>query len=130
MPSIFTKIINGDIPCHKIAETDDCICFLDIHPVARGHALVVPKKEVDYLFDLEAELYQKVMDLARRVARAQDKVIDCQRVGVAVVGTEVPHAHVHLIPFQHEGQVHLSAPKMKFSQEELAEIAREIREAL
>lgn len=130
MPSIFTKIINGDIPCHRIAETEDFLAFLDINPVAKGHTLCIPKREVDYLFDLPDETLSGLMVFAKRVARALDRTQDCRRVGVAVVGTEVPHAHIHLIPFQHEGQMHLGAPKLSFSQEELAQIAADIRAAL
>ena len=130
MPSIFTKIIDGDLPCHRIAETAEYLAFLDIHPVVRGHTLCIPKREVDYLFDLEDDTLAGLMRFAKRVARALDRTQDCQRVGVAVVGTEVPHAHLHLIPFQHEGQMHLGAPKMAFSPEEFAQIASEIRAAL
>ena len=130
MASIFTKIVRGDIPCHKVAETENYLAFLDINPVAKGHTLCIPKHEVDYLFDLEDDVLSGLMQFSKRVARALDKTQDCKRVGVAVVGTEVPHAHVHLIPFQHEGQMHLGAPKLNFSQETLAEIARMIGEAV
>ena len=99
MASIFTKIINGEIPCYKVAESGDYFAFLDIRLTAKGHALVVPKKEVDYLFDLEDDMLSGLMEFAKRVAKAQQAVIPCKRVGVLVVGTEVPHAHLHLIPF-------------------------------
>ena len=94
MPSIFTRIINGEIPCYKVAESADFLAFLDINPVAKGHTLVVPKKEVDYLFDVDDESLAGLMVFAKRVAKALDKAIECQRVGVMVIGTEVPHAHV------------------------------------
>lgn len=123
MASIFTRIVNGEIPCYKIAETDDYLAFLDINPVAKGHTLVIPKKEIDYLFDLEDDLLAGLMVFAKKVAKALDSTIECQRVGVIVVGTEVPHAHIHLIPFQQERQVCITAPKLKFSNEEMAAIA-------
>lgn len=123
MPSIFTRIIQGEIPCYKVAESEDFLAFLDINPVAKGHTLVVPKKEVDYLFDVEDDLLSNLMVFAKRVARALDKAIACKRVGVMVIGTEVPHAHIHLIPFQQESQVSVTATKLSFSKEEMAEIA-------
>lgn len=128
MASIFTKIVKGEIPCHKIAETDDFLAFLDINPLAKGHTLVIPKKETDYLFDLEDDQLSGLMVFAKRVAQALDKTIDCKRVGVLVVGTEVPHAHIHLIPFQRESQINIAGKKLSFSQEELAEIAAAIRQ--
>ena len=127
MPSIFTKIINGEIPCHKVAETDDYLAFLDIRPNAKGHTLAIPKKEVDYLFDLDDETLAGLMVFSKRVAKALEKTIDCKRVGVAVIGTEVPHAHVHLIPFQEEKQVNIIGPKLDLSHEQLAEIAASVR---
>ena len=98
MASIFTKIVNGEIPCYKIAEDDNYLAFLDISPVSKGHTLVIPKKEVDYIFDIEDDLLAGLHVFAKKVARAIDKSVECERVGVAVVGLEVPHAHVHLIP--------------------------------
>jgi len=98
MASIFTKIINGDIPCYKVAETDDFLAFLDINPNAKGHTLCIPKKEVDKIFDLDEETYNGLMSFSRKVAIALEKTIDCKRVGVSVIGLEVPHVHVHLIP--------------------------------
>jgi histidine triad (HIT) family protein len=129
MPSIFTRIINGEIPCYKVAESSDFLAFLDINPVAKGHTLVVPKKEVDYLFDVDDESLAGLMVFAKRVAKALDKAIECQRVGVMVIGTEVPHAHVHLIPFQRESQVSVTAPKLSFSMEEMVDIAAKINAA-
>jgi histidine triad (HIT) family protein len=126
MASIFTKIINGEIPCHKVAESAQYLAFLDIRPSAKGHTLVVPKVEVDYLFDLDDDLLAGLMAFAKRVAKALDATIECKRVGLMVVGTEVPHAHIHLIPFQSERQMDLSGSKMAFSQEEFADIAAAI----
>jgi len=98
MASIFTKIVNGDIPCYKVAETDDFLAFLDVNPNAKGHTLCIPKKEVDKIFDLDEDTYSKLMGFSRKVAHAIEKTIDCKRVGVSVIGLEVPHVHVHLIP--------------------------------
>ena len=98
MASIFTKIINGDIPCYKVAETDDFLAFLDVNPNAKGHTLCIPKKEVDKIFDLDEATYNELMSFSRKVAIAIEKTIDCKRVGVSVIGLEVPHVHVHLIP--------------------------------
>ena len=127
MPSIFTKIVNGEIPCHKVAETDKYLAFLDINPNAKGHTLAIPKKEIDYLFDLDDELLTGLMLFSKKVAKALEKTIVCKRVGVVVIGTEVPHAHVHLIPFQKETQLNIVGAKMSMSQEELSEIAAAIR---
>jgi histidine triad (HIT) family protein len=130
MPSIFSRIVRGEIPCHRIAESEQYLAFLDINPIAKGHTLVIPKTETDYLFDLEDETLSGLMIFAKQVSRALDQAIECKRVGVMVIGTEVPHAHIHLIPFQQERQVSVTAPKMKFSSEELAEIAATIRAQL
>ena len=127
MASIFTRIIQDEIPCHRVAESEHCLAFLDINPIARGHTLVVPKVEVDAFFDLDDEMLARLMVFAKQVAQAIARAIECKRVGVMVVGTEVPHAHVHLIPFQKERQVSVTAPKLKFAAEELAEIAALIR---
>ena len=126
MASIFTKIINGEIPCHKIAETEDFFAFLDVFPCAPGHTLVVPKKEVDYLFDLSDELYSGLMAFAKSLEPAIRKAVPCKRVGVAVIGLEVPHAHVHLIPMNSMNDMNFNS-KIKISQEELAEIAEKVR---
>ncbi|KAB2814087.1 HIT family protein [Phaeocystidibacter luteus] len=130
MASIFTKIINGEIPCHKVAETDFAISFLDIRPLKRGHTLVVPKEEVDKLFDLPKADYDGVMDLAYRVGAAMEKAIDCKRIGVAVLGLEVPHAHVHLIPIDSEKDLNFGNPRLEFTDEEWESIANEIKAAL
>ncbi|CAN1573724.1 Hit Diadenosine tetraphosphate (Ap4A) hydrolase and other HIT family hydrolases [Spirosomataceae bacterium] len=126
MASIFTKIINGEIPCHKIAETEDFFAFLDVFPCAPGHTLVVPKKEVDYLFDLSDELYAGLMAFAKSLEPAIRKAVPCKRVGVAVIGLEVPHAHVHLIPMNSMNDMNFNS-KIKISQEELAEIAEKVK---
>lgn len=128
MASIFTRIVKGELPCYKVAENENFLAFLDIHPVAKGHTLVIPKKEVDYLFDLDEKTYQDLWLFARRVARALDAAIECKRVGVLVVGTEVPHAHIHLVPFEHESQMSLGAPKLKFTEGEMKAIAAQIAE--
>ncbi|MFW6352547.1 MAG: HIT family protein, partial [Bacteroidota bacterium] len=110
MASIFTKIVQGDIPAYKIAEDDNYLAFLDINPLAKGHTLVIPKKEIDYLFDIEDDLLGNMMVFAKKVARAIDRVIPCERVGVAVLGLEVPHAHIHLIPINHIGDINFGRP--------------------
>lgn len=126
MATIFTKIINGEIPSYKVAEVEKFYAFLDINPVAAGHTLVVPKQEVDNIFDLEDESFSEMTVFAKRIAIALEKTMDCKRVGILVVGTEVPHAHIHLIPFQKESQMSLASPKLKFSQKEMTKIAEKI----
>lgn len=126
MPSIFSRIVAGEIPAHKIAETDDYLAFLDVMPTTMGHTLVIPKKEVDYLFDLDDELYSGLMAFAKKIAPAIEKAIPCKRIGVAVVGLEVPHAHVHLIPLNSMADMNFHN-KLKPSQEELAATAEKIR---
>lgn len=125
MASIFTKIINGDIPCYKIYEDENYFAFLDISPLAKGHTLVVPKQEVDYIFDLSDEMYQGLMRVSKKIALAIQVAVPCKRIGIAVVGLEVPHAHVHLIPL-HSGAINFSDPKLQLSKEELALIASNI----
>lgn len=129
MASIFTRIVNGEIPAYKVAETDRYLAFLDIYPLQKGHTLVIPKREIDYLFDLEDEELQGLMVFAKKVARAIEKVVPCKRIGVAVIGLEVPHAHVHLVPLQGIYDIDFSKPKLKLSQEEFAAIAAAIHEA-
>jgi histidine triad (HIT) family protein len=130
MASIFSKIVAGEIPCHKIAENDFCIAFLDIQPLATGHVLVVPKQETDYIFDLEPNQYAELMLFASDIAKALGKAIPCKRVGMAVIGLEVPHAHVHLIPLQTIGDINFSKSKMKVSDNDLAETALLIRKQI
>lgn len=129
MASIFTRIVNGEIPSYKVAETDQYLAFLDINPLHRGHTLVIPKREVDYLFDLEDAELQGLIVFAKKVAKAIEKVISCKRIGVAVIGLEVPHAHVHLVPLQGIYDIDFSKPKLKLSSEEFEAIAAAIREA-
>ena len=126
MASIFSRIIAGEIPCHKIAENDQYFSFLDAFPCAVGHVLVVPKQEIDYLFDLSDELYAGLMAFAKQIEPAIRKAVPCKRVGVAVIGLEVPHAHVHLIPMNSMSDMNFHN-KLKLSQEELAETAAKIR---
>jgi len=130
MASIFTKIVNREIPAHIVAETTEFLAFLDISPLAAGHTLVIPKKEVDYLFDLDDETYTGLQIFAKIVAKGIEKAIPCERIGVTVIGLEVPHAHIHLIPINGVNDMNFSKPKLKFSQEELADVAAKIKEAL
>jgi len=130
MGSIFSKIISGDIPCYKIAENEECFAFLDISPLAVGHTLVVPKREVDRYFDLSDEDIASINIFAKQVAVAIEKVVPCKRIGVAVIGLEVPHAHIHLIPLNSVEDINFERKKLELSQEELAETASQIREAL
>ena len=128
MSTLFTKIVNGEIPCHKIAEDDKYFAFLDISPLAMGHTLVIPKAEVNYIFDLEDEVLSGLNVFAKRVAKAIEKSIKCKRIGVAVIGLEVPHTHIHLVPLNAIGDLNFSNPKLNPSQEELAEVAEKIRQ--
>jgi histidine triad (HIT) family protein len=130
MASIFTKIIQGDIPSYKIAEDERFIAFLDINPLAKGHTLVVPKEEIDYLFDLGDELLGDMMKFAKKVALAIDSTMDCKRVGIAVLGLEVPHAHIHLCPINDLYDIEFSKPKLKLSEEEFKSIADRISKAV
>nr|WP_320118122.1 HIT family protein [uncultured Marinifilum sp.] len=127
MASIFTKIIQGEIPCHKIAESDKYFAFLDISPLAKGHTLVVPKQEVDYIFNLEDDILSGLNLFAKKVAKAVEKSVECKRIGVAVIGLEVPHTHIHLVPINNIGDLSFDNPKLSLSQEEMAEIAESIR---
>jgi histidine triad (HIT) family protein len=128
--TIFSKIINGDIPCYKIAENEDCFAFLDINPMVKGHTLVIPKREVDYLFDLPDNELADLQLFAKKIASALKKAVPCQRIGQAVLGMEVPHAHIHLIPMQSEKDMLFSNPKLKLSEEEFLQIAASIRAQL
>lgn len=127
MASIFTKIVNGEIPYHKIAESDDFLAFLDIFPLAKGHVLVIPKVETDSIFDVEENNYANLWVFARQVAKAIEKSVPCKRVGVAVIGLEVPHAHIHLIPLQSVEDINFSRPKLKLAPEEFQSIAEKIK---
>ncbi len=126
MTTIFSKIVKNEIPSYRIAEDDRFYAFLDINPLAKGHTLVIPKKEVDYLFDLEDDLLAGMNVFAKKVARAIEKVVTCKRIGVAVLGLEVPHAHIHLIPINSEADISFSRPKLKFSEAEFIELAEKI----
>ncbi len=127
MPSIFSRIISGEIPCYSIAETETCFAFLDISPLKKGHTLVVPKQEVDLLFDLEAMPYSELMLFTQQVAKAIHKAIPCLRVGLSVVGLEVAHAHIHLVPLDKISDLDFAKPKLQLSKEEFMEIAEKIR---
>jgi histidine triad (HIT) family protein len=127
MASIFTRIIQGEIPCHKITQDDRFFAFLDIMPLAPGHTLVVPKQETDYLFNLDAETYQGLWLFAKKISTAVEAAVPCMRIGVAVIGLEVPHAHIHLVPLNKMDDINFMRPKMNPSQEELRAIADKIR---
>ena len=128
--TIFSRIIAGEIPCHKIAETENCFAFLDISPLSKGHTLVVPKREVDYIFDLTDQELTELHLFAKKIAIAQKKAIPCLRIGQAVLGLEVPHAHIHLVSLQSEKDLQFSNPRLKLSDEEYAEIANAIKNEL
>lgn len=130
MASIFSRIVAGEIPCYKVAEDDNYFALLDISPVAKGHTLVIPKKEVDYIFDLDDETYSGLMAFARRVARALQEAVECKRVGVAVMGLEVPHTHIHLIPITTEGDMNFFREKLSLPAEEMAAIAARIAQQM
>ncbi|MBK6933235.1 MAG: HIT family protein [Saprospirales bacterium] len=125
MATIFTRIVNGEIPCHKVAETDRYLAFLDIRPQAKGHTLCIPKRETDYIFDLDDDDLADLMVFAKRVARAIRQVVPCKRIGIAVIGLEVPHAHVHLIPLHTVADLSFKEP-ISIPAEELAELAAQI----
>lgn len=129
MATIFSRIVAGEIPSHKVAEDDEFFAFLDINPVATGHTLVIPKKEVDYIFDLDDELLGRMMAFAKRVARAQERAIPCKRIGMAVMGLEVPHAHIHLIPITKESDMYFGGKKLEVTNNVLADTAALIRKA-
>jgi len=124
MASVFTKIINGEIPAYKVAENEQFLAFLDISPLTEGHTLIIPKKEVDYLFDLDDDTYTALHMFAKKVAIALKKAIPCVRIGTSVIGLEVPHAHIHLIPMNSMKDVNFANPKLKLSSERMLEIAR------
>ncbi len=121
MSSIFTKIVKGELPCYKIAENDKFLAFLDVNPLVKGHALVIPKEEIDYIFDLEDEVLSEMMVFAKQVAIKIEKAIPCKRIGVAVIGLEVPHAHIHLVPMQSVEDINFTQPKLSFTKEEMEE---------
>lgn len=130
MASIFTRIVNGEIPCHKIAETEEYFAFLDIRPMAKGHTLVIPKKEVDYIFDLEDAQLTGLHLFAKKVAKALESVVPCKRIGIAVIGIEVPHVHIHLIPLNSLQDITFTKAPVEVSPAEMAEIAAEVAKVL
>lgn len=130
MPSIFSRIISGEIPCYKVAEDERFLAFLDISPLAKGHTLVIPKQEIDYLFDLDDKTLADMMLFSKRVAASIKNVVPCKRIGVAVIGLEVPHAHIHLVPLNHAHDIDFSRPKLNLEKTELAQVADSIVEAM
>jgi histidine triad (HIT) family protein len=130
MSTIFSKIAAGEIPSYKIAEDNHYLAILDVNPLVKGHVLVIPKKEVDYIFDVDDELLANMMVFAKRIAKAIKKVVPCKRVGVAVLGLEVPHAHIHLIPLNSEADISFQKPRVKLTAEEFEALAKSIIEAL
>lgn len=130
MSTIFSKIIAGEIPCYKVAETEDFLAFLDVRPVVKGHVLCIPKKEVDYVFDLENEEYAKLFLFSKIVATGMKKVIECKKIGVSVVGLEVPHAHVHLIPMNTIDDMSFTKERVTLTPDEFASLAKKIAEAI
>jgi histidine triad (HIT) family protein len=129
MASIFSKIVSGEIPCYKIAETNEYLAFLDVFPLAKGHVLVIPKQEIDYLFDMDTDSYSGLLQFAKQVAKAIEKVIPCKKIGVAVIGLEVPHAHIHLVPINSVGDINFSKQKLTPTKEELEFVANQIKTA-
>lgn len=130
MPSIFTKIIKDEIPSFKIHENDDFLAFLDVYPLKKGHTLVIPKQETDYIFDIKSNEYLNLWNFAKIIAKAIKKVIKCKRVSIVVIGLEVPHAHIHLIPIDSIEDINFERPKLSFSNKEMENTANIIREAI
>lgn len=130
MPTIFTKIVNGEIPSWKIAEDDNYFAFLDINPLAKGHTLVIPKKETDYIFHLNDDEFKGLWTFAKKIALAIEAAVPCERIGIAVIGLEVPHAHIHLVPLNSVYDIDFKKPKLKLSHDEFANLASEITKAL
>jgi len=127
MATIFSKIISGEIPAYKVAEDDRFLAFLDISPLAKGHTLVIPKQEVDYVFDLSDELLSDLLVFAKGVAKKVEKAVPCKRIGVTVIGLEVPHTHIHLIPINSVSDMNFAKPKLSFSEKEMKEVAEKIK---
>lgn len=127
MASIFTKIVNGEIPCHKVAESDQFLAFLDITPIRIGHVLVIPKKEIDYIFDVDDQQLGEMIVFAKKVARQIERAFPCRRVGMSVIGLEVPHAHIHLVPIDSANDLNFTREKLVVSNEQLAEVAEKIK---
>ena len=127
MPTLFSKIIAGEIPCYKIVESEKYLAFLDINPLAKGHTLVIPKQETDYIFNINDEELAGLHLFAKKIAKAIEKAVPCKRIGMAVIGLEVPHAHIHLIPINQLGDINFSNPKLSFSKSEMEQVAEKIR---
>ncbi len=130
MATIFTRIVNGEIPCYKIAESDNCLAFLDIQPLVKGHTLVIPKKEVDYIFNLDDAIFKELHLFSKKIALAIGKAVPCKRVGVAVIGLEVPHSHIHLIPINNVSDINFARPKLKLPTEEMERTSEIIRQEI
>ena len=130
MPSIFTKIVKGEIPSYKVYEDQNFLAFLDINPLKKGHTLVIPKKEVDYIFDIDSKEYQNLWNTAKKIALGMKKVIECNRISIVVMGLEVPHAHIHLIPLDSMQDIDFSQPKLKISNDEMVQIANRINKSI
>ncbi len=129
MATLFSRIVLGEIPCYKVAENDDFLAFLDIQPLTKGHVLVIPKLEIDYIFDIEDDLLGKMMVFSKEVAHKIKKVFPCKKIGITVIGLEVPHAHIHLVPINSIADMNFSSPKLSITSNELAEIAFTIQNA-
>ena len=127
MSDIFLKIINGELPSYKVAENEKFLAFLDIFPIAKGHTLVIPKIKTDYIFDMNSDDYMQFWEFSKKIAEAMKKVIECQRIGIAVVGLEVPHAHIHLVPLNTISDINFEKPKLNYSKEKMEQIATLIR---
>lgn len=130
MPSIFTKIVKGEIPSYKVYEDKNFLAFLDINPLKKGHTLVIPKKEVDYIFDIDSKEYQNLWNTAKKIALGMKKVIECNRISIVVMGLEVPHAHIHLIPLETMQDIDFSQPKLNISNDEMVQIANRINKSI
>jgi histidine triad (HIT) family protein len=130
MATIFTRIVNGEIPCYKVAEDDRYLAFLDINPLQEGHTLVIPKTEVDYIFDVDDELHAGLWNFAKKIGKAIEKVVPCKRMGITVIGLEVPHAHIHLIPLRTMHDMDFRKPKLSFTPEEFKALASKIAAAI
>ena len=128
--SLFSKIVNGDIPAYKVAEDESHLAFLDIYPLAYGHVLVIPKKQIDYIFDMDSDEYLALFRFTKKVAKAMDDVIFCERIGIAVIGLEVPHVHIHLVPLNNVSDINFEKDKLSFSKEKMDDIALKIRASI
>ena len=130
MSSVFSKIISGEMPAYKVAEDENHLAFLDIFPLAKGHVLLIPKKETDYIFDIASDEYLELWKFAKKVAKGMRKVLACERIGVAIVGLEVPHAHIHLVPINNVSDINFERPKLQFSEAEMQSVADLIKSAI